>query len=87
MVLTTIRLTKRDLSPPVFVAGTFTQWQADVEMEYEAISEGSENPQSFYKKIDLSPGTHQYKFRLGTGDWWIIDDSTATGMLWQRVGA
>ena len=81
MVLTTIRLIRHDLSPPVFVAGTFTQWQADVEMEYDIVSEGLKTPKSFYKMIDLSPGAHQYKFRLGHGDWWIIDDSTATGMF------
>lgn len=80
MVLKTIRLTRQDLSPPVFLAGTFTEWQPSLEMDHETVIESNENRQAFYKTIDLKPGEHQYKFRLGHGDWWIIDDAAETGM-------
>lgn len=80
MVLTTIRLSRHDLSPPVFLAGTFTQWRASLEMEHEVLNDQSGPQNVFHKTIDLSPGKHQYKFRLGHGDWWIIDGSAAKGM-------
>jgi len=80
MVLTTIRLNRDDLSPPVFLAGTFTEWQPSLEMEHEVAGDQSGGRNHFYKLVEMSAGTHQYKFRLGYGDWWIVDDSTTKGM-------
>jgi len=80
MVSTTIRLNRDDLSPPIFLAGTFTEWQPSLEMEHEIVDDQSGGRSHFYKLVELSAGTHQYKFRLGHGDWWIVDDSTPTGM-------
>lgn len=80
MVSTTIRLNRDDLSPPIFLAGTFTEWQPSLEMEQEIVDDQSGGRSHFYKLVELSAGTHQYKFRLGHGDWWVVDDSTPTGM-------
>lgn len=79
MVLTTIRLTKQGVVPPVYLAGTFTQWVA-LEMEHETGDESDDIQHTFNRTVDCQPGQHQYKFRLGPGDWWITDDSAPTGM-------
>lgn len=69
MVVTTIRLTKPGLLAPVYLAGTFTDWQP-VELNAREDEDGQ---YIFHKDLDVSPGEHQYKFRLGHGDWWITD--------------
>ena len=34
----------------------------------------------FFKNFtDAKEGTHQYKFRLGPGDWWVLDENAPTG--------
>lgn len=59
--------------PPIFVAGSFTAWQP-VELDYEEVG----GNHRFFKNLDVPAGVHQYKFRLGHGDWWICDDSKPT---------
>ena len=64
-------------TPPIFVAGSFTDpaWDA-VELEYQQ----SDGQFKFFRTFDIKPGTHQYKLRLGHGDWWICDDTRETGL-------
>lgn len=38
-----------------------------------------QDPPSFSKTFSADPGTYQYKFRLGTGDWWVLDATQETG--------
>ncbi|KAH6654121.1 hypothetical protein BKA67DRAFT_658444 [Truncatella angustata] len=68
---------KAGTQPPVFVAGTFSDpaWQP-----YEmACSKNGSGEYAFEHIVSADPGTEiQYKFRLGTGDWWACDDTTAT---------
>ena len=63
--------------PPLFVAGTFSdpQWEP-MEMEYDT----SEAGELVFKKIvSAELGTEiQYKFRVGTGEWWVLSENTPT---------
>ncbi|KIW72847.1 hypothetical protein, variant 3 [Phialophora macrospora] len=74
MVSTTIIFKKDNVQPPVFVAGGFTDW-APVEMAYETTESNGSVENVFSHKIELEPGEYQYKFRLGPGDWWVLDES------------
>lgn len=78
MVLIEIHLSHKELSPPIYLAGTFSEWQPTIEMEHSVLHDGVQMHYDFRKVLDLSPGEHQYKFRLGNGDWWITDEKTAT---------
>ncbi len=75
MVSTVITFTKPDVQPPVYIAGGFTDW-APVEMQCESSQSGQNK---FTHTTELQPGEHQYKFRLGPGDWWVLDESAPTG--------
>ena len=79
MVSTTITLEKDNVQPPVYVAGTFTGW-TPVEMGFETTESNGSTQNVFSYKADLEPGDYQYKFRLGPGDWWVLDESTPTGL-------
>ncbi|KAI7787941.1 hypothetical protein LA080_013246 [Diaporthe eres] len=60
--------------PPLFVAGTFShpQWVPQ-EMDYTT---GEDGESTFSKAFDVEPSSKiQYKFRVGPGDWWILDES------------
>lgn len=60
--------------PPIYLAGSFSKppWQPQ-EMEYTTTEEGQFH---FSKTIDLVPEQkYQYKFRLGPGDWWVLDET------------
>ncbi|KAK0722733.1 hypothetical protein B0T26DRAFT_674406 [Lasiosphaeria miniovina] len=63
--------------PPIFVAGTYSDppWQPE-EMEYTTNAEGHH---VFMKEVFAKPGSKiQYKFRVGTGDWWAVDERSHT---------
>lgn len=65
------------IQPPLFIAGTFSNppWTPQ-EMEHSKMANGE---QMFTTTIKGSPGsTVQYKFRVGTGDWWILNESAPT---------
>ena len=74
----TITYERPGTTPPIFVAGSFTQpaWQP-IELDAHKVNE----EYVFSKTFDVPPGTHQYKFRVGCGDWWICDDTKPTGWL------
>ena len=66
--------------PPIFVAGSFTDppWTPQ-EMEFTADENGE---MTFTMTCVLKEGEDiQYKFRVGTGDWWVVDESSPTGIL------
>lgn len=72
--------------PPIFVAGTFTEppWTPQ-EMECTADENGE---MIFSKTCRLKPGEDvQYKFRVGTGNWWVLDETSPTGTLCPDRGA
>lgn len=69
----------RDIQPPLFVAGTFSdpQWTPQ-EMECTA---GSDRENIFTQKLEVDPGSKiQYKFRVGHGNWWMLDEDAPTGI-------
>ena len=92
---TTITITYQHVgtTPPLFVAGTFTQpaWVPQ-ELDYsQAIQDDDDDKKPglvFHKTFTLAPGTYQYKFRVGYGDWWICDETKATSeFLLRHVGS
>ncbi|KIW15608.1 hypothetical protein PV08_05656 [Exophiala spinifera] len=74
MVSTTITFNKADVQAPVYVAGAFSEW-SPVEMACEKLENGQNK---FTHTVEVQPGKYQYKFRLGPGDWWALDESTPT---------
>jgi len=74
----TITYRKEGTQPPLYIAGSFSEppWNPQ-EMDHH-IDESGERV--FEKVIAAKKGsTLQYKFRLGPGDWWILDEDMPTG--------
>ncbi|KAI9780053.1 MAG: hypothetical protein M1839_007035 [Geoglossum umbratile] len=75
--------------PPVYLAGSFTAppWDPQ-EMQYTELrskeAESGETGQQarpeyqFYKDLDVEEGRWQYRFRVGQGDLWVIDENAPT---------
>lgn len=72
----TVKYALPGTKPPVYLAGSFSDptWQPQ-EMEYEEVNGEFE----FRKEIEVQPGQqYDYKFRLGPGDWWVLDEAAPT---------
>lgn len=67
------------LQPPVYVVTSLSepQWEP-VELEFTKQEDGDYH---FHKDFEAEHGEHQYKFRLGPGDWWALDESKQIGEL------
>ena len=77
----TIELEKEDTQPPIYLAGSFSDpaWHPQ-EMEYTV----HENLYRYHKDVQVEEGKqYQYKFRVGPGDWWILNEEAPTGILVQ----
>jgi hypothetical protein len=77
--LITITYQKPGTQPPIFVAGTFSdpEWEPQ-EMDYTTDAQGEH---VFKKDVLAEPGSKiQYKFRVGTGDWWVLNEDTPSVM-------
>jgi hypothetical protein len=77
-VLVTVEYSKPGTQPPVYLAGSFSEpgWHPE-EMEYT--TEGLEH--QFHKELLVEEGGNfQYKFRIGPGDWWVLNEDSPTGM-------
>ncbi len=64
--------------PPIFLAGSFSEpaWQPQ-EMESKTDENGGLH---FHKEIQVDEGGEfQYKFRIGLGDWWALNEQAPTG--------
>ncbi|KAF4624681.1 hypothetical protein G7Y89_g13487 [Cudoniella acicularis] len=73
----TVRYAKPGAQPPIYLAGSFSDpaWQPQ-EMEYTAIAD---NEYEYRKDVQVEHGKeYQYKFRMGTGDWWILNEDAPT---------
>jgi hypothetical protein len=67
---------KPGTEPPLFVAGSFSAWEPQ-EMDCTTDEDGKH---VFVKTVRVPPGTQiQYKFRVGQGDWWVLNDEAPTG--------
>ncbi|KAF3059886.1 hypothetical protein GL218_04412 [Daldinia childiae] len=65
---------KKDTDPPIYIAGSFSDppWQPQ-EMDVAIDQLGG---YLFTKQVMVDDGTEiQYKFRIGSGDWWALDES------------
>jgi len=51
------------------------KWEP-VEMEFTQKEDGHCD---FYKEFEPEEGQHQFKYRLGPGDWWALDESKQIG--------
>jgi hypothetical protein len=84
-VQVTITYRKEGTQPPIYLAGSFSEppWQPD-EMTY-TIEENGEH--TFRKDFKVEPNAEiQYKFRIGPGDWWVLDEDAPIGMiLWESA--
>lgn len=69
----TVEYTSPGLQPPVYVFTSLSnpQWDA-VEMDSQKNDAGEYH---FTKSFAAEEGEYQYKFRLGPGDWWALNES------------
>lgn len=68
---------KNGTYPPIYVAGSFSDppWQP-LEMDVSIDQHGGH---LFTKTVMVDDGTEiQYKFRIGLGNWWALDDNRDT---------
>jgi hypothetical protein len=73
----TISYHKAGTKPPLFIAGEFSDphWHP-LEMEYVTDVNGDH---TFTAHVLAEPGSKvQYKFRIGIGDWWVLDEDAPT---------
>lgn len=72
-----IEYKKPGTQPPLFVAGTFSEpaWTPE-EMDFTRDPDGEHQ---FLKRIEVLPGSKiQYKFRIGTENWWVLNEDAPT---------
>lgn len=77
-VSVTVKYSKPGTQPPLYLAGSFGQpeWQPQ-EMEHTV---NGENEYEFHKDVQAEEGKeYQYKFRVGQGDWWVLNEDAPTG--------
>ncbi|KAI6713750.1 hypothetical protein JHW43_003690 [Diplocarpon mali] len=79
-VTVTVRYSKPGTQPPIYLAGSFDspQWHEPREMRYTT---DEHNEHDFYTDVDVQEGReYQYKFRVGPGDWWVLNEDSPTGV-------
>lgn len=71
----TVEYSSPGAQPPVYVTGSFSGWQPQ-EMQYTT---DANNEHVFHKELEVEPGKeYHYKFRLGPGDWWVLNEDAPT---------
>lgn len=66
--------------PPVYVATSLSSppWQPlEMRCGDQRTNDGELIFHRDFENVDA--GSYQYKFRLGPGDWWVLDETAATG--------
>jgi hypothetical protein len=79
-VSVTVKFAKPGTQPPIYLAGSFSDpaWQPQ-EMLYTT---NEDTEYEFYKEVRVEEGhEYQYKFRVGEGDWWLLNEDSPTGMV------
>ncbi len=74
----TVEFNDAGARPPIYLAGSFSEpaWDPQ-EMEFVVVGE---NEFRFHKEILVDEGGQfQYKFRIGEGDWWVLNENAPTG--------
>ncbi|KAF2763321.1 hypothetical protein EJ05DRAFT_472233 [Pseudovirgaria hyperparasitica] len=75
----TLTFTSPGAKPPIYVAGSFTRppWTA---IEMDQAEDAPNGDPVFIKTFDdVETGEYQYKYRLGNGDWWMLNEKVETG--------
>jgi hypothetical protein len=75
----TIKYSKLGTQPPIYIAGSFSDpaWQPQ-EMSH---TQGEDREFDFTKDVEVEEGKeYQYKFRIGEGDWWLLNEDSPNGM-------
>ena len=71
-----VTYSKPGTQPPIYLAGSFSEWQPQ-EMQCTADELGEYR---FTKEVEVEEGNeYQYKFRVGEGDWWLLNENEPTG--------
>ncbi|KAI5855575.1 hypothetical protein GGS23DRAFT_589438 [Durotheca rogersii] len=76
-VAVTFTYQKKDVNPPIYVAGSFSDppWHPH-EMDFTVDQHGEH---FFTKQVMVENGAEiQYKFRIGPTDWWVINEVAET---------
>ncbi|KAG0647618.1 hypothetical protein D0Z07_6849 [Hyphodiscus hymeniophilus] len=69
-----ISYSKPGTKPPIYVAGSFCDWQPQ-EMQYT----DEQGEYRFTKAVEVEEGNeYQYKFRVGEGEWWLLNEDEPT---------
>ncbi|RSL44545.1 hypothetical protein CEP51_016207 [Fusarium floridanum] len=79
-ITSTITYRKPGTAPPIFLAGSFSdpQWELQ-EMEYTT---GEDGEHTFRSKVTVEAHQdYQFKLRIGHGDWWVLAENYPTGEL------
>lgn len=79
-VSATVKYHKPGTTPPVYLAGSFSEpvWQPK-EMEHTV---AEDNELDFHSEVQVEEGReYQYKFRIGDGDWWVLNEDSPSGTL------
>ncbi|KAG8624775.1 hypothetical protein KVT40_007842 [Elsinoe batatas] len=63
----------KGLRPPVFIATSLTDPQWTPKELHSEVQEDGEL--EFWRRFEAEEGEYQYKFRLGPGDWWALDET------------
>ncbi|KAJ5039062.1 uncharacterized protein L3040_006732 [Drepanopeziza brunnea f. sp. 'multigermtubi'] len=77
-VSVTVRYSKPGTQPPIYLGGSFDdpQWHEPREMQYTT---DENNEHDFYTEVNVEEGKeYQYKFRVGPGDWWVLNEASPT---------
>jgi len=78
-VSVTVRYSRPATIPPIYLAGSFSEpaWHPQ-EMQH-TINE--HNEYGYHKEVEVEEGKeYQYKFRIGDGDWWMLNEDSPMGM-------
>ena len=74
----TIKFAKAGTQPPVYLAGSFSDpaWEPR-EMQHKVAEDGEAE---YTLEVMVEEGKeYQYKFRMGLGDWWVLNEEAPTG--------
>jgi hypothetical protein len=80
-VSVTLTYASTGAQPPIFLAGSFSEpaWDPQ-EMDFTTDENGEHH---FHKEVEVSEGgDFQYKFRIGLGDWWALNEQAPTGRFY-----
>jgi hypothetical protein len=76
--IVSISFSKPGIQPPVYLAGSFSNpaWLP----QPMPFTVGQGNEHQFHATVEVEEGgEYQYKFRIGEGDWWVLNEDSPTG--------